>query len=194
MECMQGQDIKHRYHRLISKFLCLLSCAIVCTATPSRADDIDTDITSFYQNWLTAQKSNIPAVKDWADTHLNADSEITVKVVAKIPSLIDHEFRKTLKIDARKAEKHLVQWLNIHKHNVLDVEIIESVKKDDIYKTKVSYKAHGVTVLPAGKHKTVRLKTDLDVICNDTLTEPPINVIKSKCVLNASSVPLRSLK
>ena len=193
---MQNQVIKNKSFFAFGKVLSFaLIVGLLFSAKPASSEsEIDKGITQFYNNWIDVQRSTIPDVKAWADEHLTTESEIVFKVVAQMPALLDHKFHKTLKIDARKAEKHLVQWLNIHKHSTLDMNIIESIKEDDVYKNKVSYSAQGVTVLPNGKHKTIRLKTNLDVTCDDILDERKLSIIKSTCELNASSVPLRSLK
>ncbi len=201
MECMQGQAIKnlHTTHAVKRAFFCaLISIAVlIFNAAPLHAMDDDTaaQIDAFYAEWVAVQQSNIPALKQWVDTHLDKNSEISVEITAKVPALIDYKFHKTLEINAEKVEDHLIQWLNIHKHSVLTHDIKHIEQRDDTVETEVHYSANGVTVLPNGRHQTIRLKTELEIVCLDILTkQPPINVMKSNCALMATSIPLRALK
>jgi hypothetical protein len=89
----------------------------------------------------------------------------------------------------------LIQWLNIHKHSALTHEIKHVKRHDNSIEAEIHYSANGVTVLPNGRHKTIRLKTKMDIVCIDKLTkQPPMNVMSSNCALMASSAPLRGLK
>lgn len=195
MESMIGQDINHSALKAIL-------CAVILCCTPFNAalsDEKQTvpytpAIEAFYKDWSQAQRSTIKDLKLWLDDHLDEHSHMEVKVIAEIPALLDYKFHKTLKIDQKQAEKHLVQWLNIHKHNQFEFDILESKTDETSYLNKVAYTAQGVTVLPHGRHKTIRMKTSLNVLCNDQLNKDDLKLIHSNCMLNATSVPLRSIK
>ncbi len=198
---MQGQDLKHIKGKMFSpKSLWLFLAILMLTSfvpaqghanmpTPTKRPNIA--LKHFYDEWVLTQRGTIPQLKEWTDTYFNDDSKIRFDITAKIPALLDHEFHKTIKVDAKDAEKHLIQWLNVHKHNKLDYKIISTHSDADGIYSEVSYSASGVTVLPQGRHKTIRMGTDLDITCHDQLTPPPIKVIKSFCTMQAESVPLK---
>ncbi len=202
MESMQGQAIKiiraprAVHHVLLCGFVAFAIMFSFVSAANSAADDeTAATIDAFYAKWIDVQQSNIPTLKKWLSAHLDKNSEITFEVTAKAPALLDYKFHKTLKADAQKAEEHLIQWLNIHKNSALSYDVKQIKENDETLETEVHYIAHGVTVLPNGRHKTVRLKTDIEIVCLDTLSKPPhINVMRADCALMATSAPLRSLK
>gem|GEM_PF-6903223 len=198
---MQGQVIKILHalnavpHILLFGFTALCMTSHLPNARGATDAATTADLDTFYKQWIEVQQSNIPALKKWISVHLDKNSQFTFEVTAKAPALLDYKFHKTLKADTKKAEEHLIQWLNIHKNNTLSYDIKRIKENEDTLETEVHYIAHGVTVLPNGRHKTVRLKTDLEIVCLDTLTKPPnINVVNADCALMATSAPLRSLK
>jgi hypothetical protein len=221
MDGMQRQALKHLSVRQMRKPLIWLAVLIFVWPVHSahaageaftalrpipRPVIIDPQIKKFYADWVTVQQSNIADVQRWTALHLDEHSALTVKIIAKLPALLDYDFRKTLNINAKQAEQHLIQWLNIHKHSQISAHIttatIQSEAQDpqddepnlEIAAVNVEYAAQGVSVLPNGKYKTMRLKTELTMSCQDRIALPELKIITSDCVLQASSRPLRSIK
>jgi hypothetical protein len=221
MDGMQRQALKHLSVRLMRKPLLWL--AVLIFAWPFDTADaaggtftvarpiprpviIDPRVEKFYADWVTVQQSNIADIQRWTALHLDQHSALTIKIIAKLPALLDYEFRKTLNINTKQAEQHLIQWLNIHKHSQISTDIIdvtiedasEATVGDDsnlrIAAVNVEYTAQGVSVLPNGKYKTMRLKTELTMSCQDRIALPELRIITSDCLLQASSRPLRSIK
>ncbi|MCS5597484.1 MAG: hypothetical protein NZ828_09530 [Alphaproteobacteria bacterium] len=199
MDDMQGQDIKHATSYNLGQkslwtillSLCLLFSTVSYANVPHPIKRPNVPLQNFYDEWVNTQRGTIPDLKQWADTYFDARSKIRFDITAKIPALLDYDFHKTIKVDAKDAEKHLIQWLNIHKHSALDYKIITAQSDENGTVSEVQYTAHGVTVLPQGRHKTIRMKTDLDITCHDTLTPPPIKIISSNCEMRAESIPLK---
>ncbi len=216
---MQRQVFKHMPVRQMCKpFFLWLAVLIVAwplsnnvqaasqTLPIARPERIDPRIKQFYADWVSVQQSNIPALQNWAAQHLNEQSALSIKVTAQIPALLDYDFRKTLHINAQQTEQHLIQWLNIHKHSQISADIIsaaidnaeeaslDGAPSPEIAAVNVKYSAQGVTVLPNGKYKTMRLKTVLTMTCLDRIELQALTILTSDCALQTSSIPLRAIK